>query len=73
MRTDFVNADLRRVKVSSWPDRKPAGERRLASFGRHQGGPTWREHGLMADLAFAVLLIAGFLILAVVLRGLEKL
>jgi hypothetical protein len=41
--------------------------------GRHRGDPTWREHALMADLAFAVLLIAGFLILAVTLRGLEKL
>ena len=31
------------------------------------------EHALMADLAFAVLLIAGFAILALTLRGLEKL
>ena len=31
------------------------------------------EHGLMADLAFAVLLITGFLVLALTLRGLEKL
>ena len=37
------------------------------------GRPTWREHGLMADLAYAVLLVAGFLVLAVTLRGLEKL
>jgi hypothetical protein len=31
------------------------------------------EHGLMADLAFAVLLVAGFAVLALMLRGLEKL
>lgn len=37
------------------------------------GWPTWKEHGLMADLAYAVLLIAGFLVLALTLRGLEKL
>jgi hypothetical protein len=37
------------------------------------GRLTWREHGLMADLAYAVLLIAGFLVLAMSLRGLEKL
>jgi hypothetical protein len=37
------------------------------------GRPTWREHGPMADVAFAVLLIAGFLVLALTLRGLEKL
>jgi hypothetical protein len=31
------------------------------------------EHALMADLAFAVLLIAAFAVLALTLRGLEKL
>jgi hypothetical protein len=31
------------------------------------------ECARMADLAFAVLLIAGFLVLALTLRGLEKL
>jgi hypothetical protein len=29
--------------------------------------------GMMADLAYAVLLIAGFLLLALTLRGLERL
>jgi hypothetical protein len=33
----------------------------------------WKGHGPMADLAFAVLLIAGFVVLALTLRGLEKL
>jgi hypothetical protein len=33
----------------------------------------WKGPGPMADLAFAVLLIAGFLVLALTLRGLEKL
>lgn len=33
----------------------------------------WKGHGLMADLAFAVLLIAGFLVLVLTLRGLAKL
>jgi hypothetical protein len=46
---------------------------RLASFGRHRGGHAWEEHGLMADLAFAVLLIAGFGVLVLTLRGLAKL
>jgi hypothetical protein len=45
----------------------------LASVGRHRGGLAWEEHGLMADLAFAVLLIAGFGILVLTLRGLAKL
>jgi hypothetical protein len=31
------------------------------------------ERARMADLAFAVLLVAGFLVLALTLRGLEKL
>ena len=35
--------------------------------------PMWKGAGPMADLAYAVLLIAGFLVLALTLRGLEKL
>lgn len=34
--------------------------------------PTWKR-GPMADLAFAALLIAAFLVLALTLRGLERL
>jgi hypothetical protein len=37
------------------------------------GRLTWREHALMADLAYAVLLVAGFLVLVMMLRGLAKL
>jgi hypothetical protein len=42
------------------------------SVGRRRGGPG-PGRGMMADLAYAVLLIAGFLLLALMLRGLEKL
>jgi len=41
--------------------------------GRYRGDPGGREHAQMADLAFAVLLIVGFGLLALTLRGLEKL
>jgi hypothetical protein len=41
---------------------------------RQRGGPECGgERARMADLAFAVLLVAGFLVLALTLRGLEKL
>jgi hypothetical protein len=42
--------------------------------GRHRDGPELLERGApqMADLAYAGLLIAGFLVLALTLRGLEK-
>jgi hypothetical protein len=33
----------------------------------------WREHEPMADLAYAVLLVAGFAVLVLTLRGLAKL
>jgi hypothetical protein len=33
----------------------------------------WKGHGQMADLAFAVLLIAGFAVLVLTLRGMERL
>lgn len=70
---DFVNADQCAVKVPSSTYRRPRTRTTLASFGRRRGGPVWKGHGPMADLAYAVLLIAGFLILALTLRGLEKL
>ena len=72
-RMDFVNADLRAVKVPSSTCRRPDTGSTLASFGRRRGGPLWKGHGPMADLAYAVLLVAGFLFLALTLRGLEKL
>jgi hypothetical protein len=37
------------------------------------GGPCSRKGVLMADLAFVVLVIAGFATLALILRGLESL
>jgi hypothetical protein len=37
------------------------------------GGPDGEERARMADLAFAVLLVAGFLVLTLTSRGLEKL
>lgn len=70
---DFVNADPCAVKVASGPCRGPRGGATLASFGRRRGGPVWKGHGLMADLAYAVLLIAGFAVLILTLRGLERL
>jgi hypothetical protein len=72
-RSDCVKARTDGVKVVSCPVHGHPHGYTLAAFGRHRGGPTWRGHGLMADLAFAVLLIAGFLVLAMTLRGLEKL
>ncbi|MGH3875862.1 MAG: hypothetical protein ACRDSK_02350 [Actinophytocola sp.] len=72
-RMDFVNAERRAVKVPSSTYRRPAARSTLASFGRRRGGPVWKGHRPMADLAYAVLLVAGFLILALTLRGLEKL
>jgi hypothetical protein len=33
----------------------------------------WKGHGAMADLAYVALLVGGFLVLALTLRGLEKL
>lgn len=45
----------------------------LTAVGRQPGGPVGKEHGQMADLAFAVLLVAGFLVLVLTLRGWEKL
>ena len=38
-----------------------------------RAAPNGGEHALMADLAYAVLLIAAFGVLALALRGLEKL
>jgi hypothetical protein len=72
-RSDRVNARADGVKVASCPAADHPRGGTLAASGRHRGGLTWRGHGLMADLAFAVLLIAGFLVLALTLRGLEKL
>jgi hypothetical protein len=70
---DFVNVDRCAVKVPSSTFRRPRCRATLASFGRRRGGPVWKGHGPMADLAYAVLLIAGFLVLALTLRGMEKL
>jgi hypothetical protein len=72
-RKEFVNAGRSGVKVSSAPRCATSARYTLASFGRQWGGPPWREHVPMADLAFAVLLVAAFGVLALTLRGLEKL
>jgi hypothetical protein len=62
-----------RVKVPSSSYHARPGGRTLASAAI-TGGPEPRgERARMADLAFAVLLIAGFVVLTAVLRGLEKL
>jgi hypothetical protein len=45
----------------------------LASTGHQWGGRDGEGSAPMADLAFAVLLVAGFLVLALTLRGLERL
>jgi hypothetical protein len=37
------------------------------------GRPSGKEHGPMADLAYAVLLVACFALLVLTLRGLERL
>ena len=72
-RQRFVNARRPRVKVSSGACAAASARYTLASFGRRTGDPVWREHGPMADLAFAVLLVGAFAVLVLTLRGLEKL
>jgi hypothetical protein len=72
-RKEFVNACHPGVKVPSGPVSSAPSGYTLASFGRRWGGPAWREHVPMADLAYAVLLVAAFGILVLTLRGLEKL
>jgi hypothetical protein len=62
-----------RVKVALGPPVRGPSWRTLAAGGRQRGGLSWKGHGLMADLAFAVLLIVAFSLLVFVLRGLEKL
>jgi len=68
-----VNMRRLRVKVPSGLRAGVLGEGMLASGWPPSGRPRVEGHAPMADLAFTVLLIAGFAVLALTLRGLEKL
>lgn len=70
---DFVNVGRYGVKVPLGPFSRRSGRYTLASFGRQRGDPPWKEHAPMADLAYAVLLLGGFGVLILTLRGSEKL
>ncbi|MDA3630062.1 hypothetical protein OU415_31865 [Saccharopolyspora sp. WRP15-2] len=74
MHQERVNALIRRVKEPS-EGLHLIGHEDFARSGR---SPTRRpgdakECAAVADLAFAVVLIGGFLVLALILRGLERL
>jgi hypothetical protein len=53
------------------PGRRPASGRTLAPS--RPGGPRRRRKTEMADLAYALLLIGGFAVLVLALRGLQRL
>jgi hypothetical protein len=69
-----VNAGYRGVKTPSGVVAPGGGGRRLISIAVAVGvTASWRERRAMADLAYALLVIGVFGVLALVLRGLERL
>ncbi|MCK2254581.1 MULTISPECIES: hypothetical protein [unclassified Crossiella] len=69
-RKDHVNATVRGVKESSGP---VSGLNPACTLAPVVELPSREGSAQMADLAYAVLLIGGFLVLALTLRGLERL